>query len=179
MGSILGIVNVVSWATLFGMLSKALNSLHAAITTNVLLFLVGLIILFWISKYYNAQKPTVPQLPSNITDVPASYQEYLKYKQLDEQYNNDEQVNFKKFFSGFTQPRNWYKSVVIGIMLVIMCVVGFSVYREINNIFGHKTPPVASTITNSGTGSVDSKTESKAENKQSAGLNLGIFNNWF
>ena len=173
------IFSIISWTVLLGFVIKALHTLHDAITLNVLLFLLGIIILYITSKYFNHKKQVVQQLPTNVTNLPVEYQEYLKYKQLDEQYNTDEKFSFGKLFGGFSQSRTWAKSFVVGIMVTVMLVVGFSVYKEMSNIFGHKTPPVASTITNTGDGKVESKTESKSETKSSNGLNLNIFSSWF
>jgi len=173
------LVNVVSWTAFFAFFAKAMNALRTAITINVLLFLLGIIILYSISKFCQFKKPSVQVLPTNVTNLPVDYQDYLKHKQLDEQYNNDERFSIIKLFSGFAQGRNWAKALVIGVMICVMLIVGYSVTKELNTLFGKKQPPVVSTITNTGGGTVEAKTESKSEPKTSNGLNLNLFSGWF
>ncbi len=92
---------------------------------------------------------------------------------------DEEKASLRKFFEGFIQPRSWYKALALGIMMTIILSVGYCVFKEVNTFFGKKTPPVVSTITNTGDGKVESKTESKTETKQSNGFNLNIFTGWF
>lgn len=119
------------------------------------------------------------QPETTFTNTPIDYQTYVQHKILSEQYDKEEPFSFSKFFSGFGQSKNWAKAIAIGLMLVVVLTIGYCIVHEAENFLGKKTPPVASTITNTGGGQVESKTESKQETKQSNGLNLNIFSSWF
>lgn len=113
------------------------------------------------------------------SNVPPDYQEYLKHKQLSKRYEEDEPISLQKFFMGFGKGKNWIKSLALGIMMLVIVGVGYSVVTKVIDVFGKKPAPIVSTITNSGGGTVESKTESKSETKTSNGLNFNIFSSWF
>ena len=121
----------------------------------------------------------IPPVQVPMTNIPLDYQEYLKYKALASKYESEESLSVTKFFSGFGKGKNWAKAVVMGIMIFILLVVGYSVAKELNTLFGKKQPPVVSTITNTGGGTVEAKTESKNSPKTSNGLNLNLLSGWF
>lgn len=171
---------LILWTIFFVALAKVLATLHTSITPNVLYFLGGLALVYFVSKYYEFRhNKEVPKINSDLSNAPPDYQEYLKYKALASKYEKTEPVTIQKFLLGFTQGKNWAKSIIIGVMFLIMAFVGYGIFKEVTGFFNKPIPPVVSTITNTGAGKVDSKTESNQENKQSNGLNLGIFNNWF
>lgn len=91
----------------------------------------------------------------------------------------DEHVNIQKFFEGFAQPRSWYKAIALGIMMAIILAIGYCVVKEVNAFFNKKAAPVSTTISNTGAGKVDSKTESTSSTDQNNGVNLNIFSGWF
>lgn len=132
---------------------------------------IASIILRLIPKKQPVDKTAIADVQVPMTNLPLDYQEYLKHKAYAEKYDAEEALSASKFFSGYGKSKNWAKSVVIGSMIFIILGVGYCIIKEINTIFGK--PPVASTITNTGGGKVDSKTESKTDN---TGLKLGIFN---
>lgn len=144
----------------------------------VCLCAIASIILRIIPKKSAITTTSAPSIQVPMTNIPLDYQEYLKHKAYDAQFNNDEKFTFSKFFSGFVDHRNYAKAIVLGIIMLVILVIGYSTYKEVKNLFVH-TPPVVSTITNTGGGTVTAKTESKSEHGTSNGLNLGIFNNWF
>lgn len=175
----LGVFKLVSWTVFLVALTKALSTLHASITTNVLLFMAGLIVLYGISKYSEHKSAkAVTAIASDLSNAPADYTEYLKYKALMQKYERTEPVTAGKFFLGFVQGKNWAKGIVLGAIIFVLLFVGSAVYKEVKGFFV-KTPPVSSTITNTGGGTVEAKTESKSSTKQSNGLNLNLFSGWF
>jgi hypothetical protein len=173
------ILKLVTWTVFLAALTKALSALHTSITTNVLLFMVALIVLYVLGKYfaYKSSKGA-PVVVTDLSNVPPDYAEYLKYQALARKYERTEPVTVQKFLVGFTQGKNWAKALALGIMMVVLLGVGVAVYKEVRGFFV-KPPPVVSTITNTGSGTVEAKTESKTEQKQSNGLNLNFFSGWF
>lgn len=143
----------------------------------VIVVAVAAIILRLIPK-----KQPVTQIPpatTPLTNIPIEYADYLKHQKLDELYNGDETFTMSKFFTGFGQGRNWAKAIVLGTMVAVMLAIGYCIVKKVEDMFFTKPVPIVSTITNSGTGSVEAKTESKSEAKSSNGLNLNFLSNWF
>lgn len=175
----MAIFTMVTWTVFLMALTKALSTLHASITTNVLLFLAGVIVLYGMSKYFEHRARVEAPVPHvDFKDAPPEYQEYLRYQAMAKKYERSEPVTVQKFLRGFTMGKNWAKAAVIGVMIFVLLVVGTAVYHEVSRFF-IKPAPVTSTITNTGGGTVESKNESKSSSKQSNGLNLNFFSSWF
>jgi len=175
----LGVFKLVSWTVFLLALTKALAVLHTSITTNVLIFLGGIIVLYGMSKYFEHRGAKLGPVPQDMANIPPDYAEYLRYRAMVKKYEATEPVTVQKFFLGFMQGKNWAKSMVIGTMIVVILFVGAAVYKEVKGFFVKVPPPVSSTITNTGGGTVEAKTESKTTTKQSNGLNLNLLSNWF
>lgn len=175
----LGMFKLISWTIFFIALTKALAVLRTSITTNVLIFLGGIIVLYAVSKYFEHRGAKLNPIPKDMANAPPDYVEYLKYREMAKKYERTEPVTVQKFLLGFTQGKNWAKSLAIGVMIVVILFVGASVYKEVKGFFVKTPPPVSSTITNTGGGTVEAKTESKSTTKQSNGLNLNFLSNWF
>lgn len=124
------------------------------------------------------EEPAAPKADATDPEKYAEYRDYLKHKYLAEKYDKEEPFTWSKFVRGFITGKNYAKAIVLGIIMLVLVFLGYSAYKEISGLFV-KTPPVVSTISNTGGGTVESKTESKSEHKQSNGLNLNVFSGWF
>jgi len=113
------------------------------------------------------------------TISPDTAKAFEQHTALDSLLNDSEKASLTKFFQGFTQLRNWFKALAFGIMIAIIFAISYGVYTDIKSFFIKKAPPVNSTITNTGGGKVEAKTESSTNTQQSNGLNLNIFSGWF
>ena len=183
--AISGIVHSISNVTIAGiiahMASQNVFRFNAFTLTVIVIGICAIasIILRLVPKKKPVDVTAVPTVQVPMTNIPLDYQEYLKYRAYAGKYESEESLSATKFFSGFGKGKNWAKAVVMGTMIFILLVVGYSVAKELNTLFGKKQPPVTSTITNTGGGTVQAKTESKNEPKTSNGLNLNLFSGWF
>ena len=128
--------------------------------------IAGIIARIWPKKPITIQTQVVA--PTTVTVTKQTLEDFFK----------EEKTSIQKFFSGFTQPRNWCKALALGIMFMIIIAVGYCIVKEVNIFFGKRTPPVSTTISNTGSGKVESKTESKSDSRSSNGLNINIFSGW-
>ena len=175
-------IGVIIWVAPLAIVAHSMRTLSASVTPGLMWLIGGLVAAYVVGKFFEwrGSRNSRSQFKFDAPDgAPSDYVEYLRLQALMKRYEVDEKFSWRKLPRGLVQGKNWGKAVVIGAIMCVIAFVGFSVYNEARALFFPKPAPIVNTISNTGGGTVESKTESKATTKQSNGLNLNFFSDWF
>lgn len=170
-------ISVVIWVAILAVAAHSMRTLSASVTPQLLWLVGGLLTAYVVGKFfeYRAGRKVVGSSDAAVpADAPEDYKEYARIRTLLKKYESEEPFSWAKMLRGFVQQKNYGKAVVIGAILFVMVFVGNAAYKEIRSVVSP-----APSIVNSGSGSVDSKNESKTAHKQNNGLTLNLFSGWF